>query len=204
MANRTISGLTARALSLTDLIPTQDAAGASEAGKNTISELKTTLALAKADVGLGNVDNTSDANKPVSTAQAEAIAAVSSVILSVKVSLTSAEILQLFTTPKVIIAAPGAGKLIQPIYVTYRMNYLTAAYATNVIMNLQYDIVQYVIGTNTAVSASTDTIVRKNTDDISHNFAAVNKGIALQMQTGNPTAGGGSLDVYILYTIIAL
>ena len=30
--------------------------------------------LAKADVGLGNVDNTSDANKPVSTAQAAAIA----------------------------------------------------------------------------------------------------------------------------------
>jgi hypothetical protein len=33
------------------------------------------VALVKADVGLGNVDNTSDANKPVSTAQASAIAA---------------------------------------------------------------------------------------------------------------------------------
>lgn len=32
------------------------------------------ITLAKADVGLGNVDNTSDANKPVSTAQATAIA----------------------------------------------------------------------------------------------------------------------------------
>jgi hypothetical protein len=31
------------------------------------------VTLAKADVGLGNVDNTSDANKPVSTAQATAI-----------------------------------------------------------------------------------------------------------------------------------
>ena len=34
------------------------------------------VVLAKADVGLGNVDNTSDANKPVSTAQQAAIAAV--------------------------------------------------------------------------------------------------------------------------------
>lgn len=34
-----------------------------------------TVSLAKGDVGLGNVDNTSDANKPVSTAQAAAIAA---------------------------------------------------------------------------------------------------------------------------------
>lgn len=36
--------------------------------------LKTALAIVKGDVGLGNVDNTSDANKPVSTAQAAAIA----------------------------------------------------------------------------------------------------------------------------------
>jgi hypothetical protein len=38
----------------------------------TPAQLKTTLALAKSDVGLGNADNTSDANKPVSTAQAAA------------------------------------------------------------------------------------------------------------------------------------
>jgi hypothetical protein len=37
-----------------------------------------TVTLAKADVGLGNVDNTSDANKPVSTAQAAADTSVQS------------------------------------------------------------------------------------------------------------------------------
>ena len=37
------------------------------------STIKTDLVLVKADVGLGNVDNTSDINKPVSTAQATAI-----------------------------------------------------------------------------------------------------------------------------------
>lgn len=36
-------------------------------------------ALAKADVGLSNVDNTSDANKPVSTAQAAAIATATAI-----------------------------------------------------------------------------------------------------------------------------
>ena len=39
----------------------------------TPAQLKTTLALAKGDVGLGNVDNTADASKPVSSAQASAI-----------------------------------------------------------------------------------------------------------------------------------
>lgn len=40
---------------------------------STIAEVKTALALAKADVGLGNVDNTSDANKPISTAAQAAL-----------------------------------------------------------------------------------------------------------------------------------
>ena len=39
----------------------------------TMSQLKADLSLDKADVGLGNVDNTSDANKPVSTAQRTAL-----------------------------------------------------------------------------------------------------------------------------------
>jgi hypothetical protein len=38
-----------------------------------VATLKTDLALVKADVGLGNVDNTSDAGKPVSTAQQTAL-----------------------------------------------------------------------------------------------------------------------------------
>jgi hypothetical protein len=41
-----------------------------------VATLKTDLVLVKGDVGLGNVDNTSDVNKPVSTAQAAADAVV--------------------------------------------------------------------------------------------------------------------------------
>lgn len=44
----------------------------------TPSQVKTDLSLTKSDVGLSNVDNTSDASKPVSTAQAVAIAVVQS------------------------------------------------------------------------------------------------------------------------------
>lgn len=43
---------------------------------------KTWQTLDKAAVGLGNVDNTSDANKPVSTAQASAIAAKESTVVA--------------------------------------------------------------------------------------------------------------------------
>lgn len=50
--------------------------GAATAGTATwvvTSTLKTDLALVKGDVGLGNVDNTSDANKPLSTAETNAL-----------------------------------------------------------------------------------------------------------------------------------
>src|SRR6185503_5329570 len=41
--------------------------------RKTYAALKTALGLTKADVGLGNVDNTSDLNKPVSTATSAAL-----------------------------------------------------------------------------------------------------------------------------------
>ena len=44
MANRQIYELTGRTLTLTDVIPTQDAAGGAEAGKNTITEVKQLIA----------------------------------------------------------------------------------------------------------------------------------------------------------------
>lgn len=44
--------------------------------KKTYTQVKTALGLAKSDIGLSNVDNTSDVNKPVSIAQAAADAAV--------------------------------------------------------------------------------------------------------------------------------
>ena len=48
-------------------------AGAGIPETQTIATLKTDLALTKSDVGLGNVDNTSDLNKPVSTATQTAL-----------------------------------------------------------------------------------------------------------------------------------
>ena len=62
----------------------------------TPAQLKTDLALVKTDVGLGNVDNTSDTGKPVSTAQAAA--------LDLKANLASPA---LTGTPTAPTAAPG-------------------------------------------------------------------------------------------------
>jgi hypothetical protein len=58
------------------LSPTNDDIPQRKAGvwtNRTMAQVKTDLALAKGDVGLGNVANTSDADKPVSTAQQTAL-----------------------------------------------------------------------------------------------------------------------------------
>lgn len=61
---------------LAALTPTNDDILQRKAGawsNRTPAQVKTDMVLVKGDVGLGNVDNTSDANKPVSTAQQAAL-----------------------------------------------------------------------------------------------------------------------------------
>jgi hypothetical protein len=61
---------------LANLNPSNDDLLQQKAGvwtNRTPAQVKTDLALAKGDVGLGSVDNTSDANKPISTAQQTAL-----------------------------------------------------------------------------------------------------------------------------------
>ncbi len=58
---------------ISQLIADATAAGRSMLTAANAAAQKTLLSLVKGDVGLGNVDNTSDANKPVSTAQQTAI-----------------------------------------------------------------------------------------------------------------------------------
>jgi hypothetical protein len=58
----------------------------------TPAQAKTDLSLAKGDVGLGNVDNTSDADKPVSTAQGVAISAAQAAAISSSNGYTDTQI----------------------------------------------------------------------------------------------------------------
>lgn len=58
----------------------------------TMAQVKTDLALTSSDVGLSNVDNTSDANKPISTATATALAGKNTKLIVRRSRLTSGDI----------------------------------------------------------------------------------------------------------------
>jgi hypothetical protein len=79
----TIAGLTA---TTDNVIQSVSSAWASR----TPAQLKTTLALVKGDVGLGNVDNTADTAKPISTATQTALDAKAPIRRTVKADTTTA------------------------------------------------------------------------------------------------------------------
>ena len=78
---------------------TPAATGLALLGAATSAAAKTTLALVRSDVGLGSVDNTSDAAKPISTATATAIAALAPKVNPVLTATTPAPVLTTVTTP---------------------------------------------------------------------------------------------------------
>jgi len=130
-------------------------------------------------------------------------------VITVKVSLSSAEILALFTTPKELIAAPGAGKFIQPIAVVYNFTYGTTTYTTNVSLNIGYDPVANGSITNTTIlGAGQSRLARAlfssaNTFVLS-SFDPVNKGFYAHVHAGDPLSGDGTLDIIITYCIISI
>ena len=78
---------------------TPAATGLALLGAASAAAAKTTLALVKADVGLSNVDNTSDAAKPISTATATAISALAPKANPALTATTPAPVLTTVTTP---------------------------------------------------------------------------------------------------------
>ena len=78
---------------------TPAATGLALLGAASAAAAKTTLALVKADVGLSNVDNTSDAAKPISTATATAISALAPKVNPALTATTPAPVLTTVTTP---------------------------------------------------------------------------------------------------------
>ena len=85
-----------------------------------VATLKTDLALVKGDVGLGNVDNTADANKPVSTAQAAAIAAINNnatytTLMHVSASHTAAKVAGTYALSYGNVAAVGGAGTLYPL-----------------------------------------------------------------------------------------
>jgi hypothetical protein len=123
-----------------------------------------------------------------------------------KISLSSAEILQLFTTPKTLVAAQGANTYIMPIRILVRNNFNSIAYATNINLVLANGLVAQSVFTSALGQTSNYLSSYTITSNAGSSDVAGNTNVALTLsaQTGNPTAGNGTIDVYLTYNVISL
>jgi hypothetical protein len=127
--------------------------------------------------------------------------------VTVKVSLTSPEILDLNVTPKVLVAAQGADTYINVLSVAMRYNWNSIAYTTNTTLRVEMGSFSPIVTTNTIIAGTDDDfIVTSPTQSLSVTGTPdwVNAPLRLRAVSGNPAAGDSTLDVYITYNVIEL
>lgn len=127
-------------------------------------------------------------------------------VITKKITIASADILTLNATPVELIAAPGAGKAIQVISVMGRMNFLTAPYATNTDLQIIDTAGGGVLASDALIllGAVATLIATVPVNDASATAVTANGSVSAKVATGDPTAGSGTLDLYVSYKIVTL
>lgn len=209
MADKKISAMTA--IVGTDVNPAADYipiidASVADASKNKrilTSELISGMGITASVTELNYVDGVTSA------IQTQLNNAVS--VITAKVSISSAEILALNGAPKTLIAAPGAGKIIQPLMYLLVYTYGAATYAVNTTAQIYYNGVSSLGVVTSTILNRTESYIQRmgtaSTTAFSFPVASAdikNKALIMDVQSGNPTTGDGTLDVYVSYAVITL
>jgi hypothetical protein len=118
-------------------------------------------------------------------------------LLRVKVTVTSEEILNSFTTPVELIPAPPAGFYIDPISVIYKINFNTQEYDDNGSIGFLDDKQIFIINLKSRFSA-----VYKSRQNLGNSI--IDGALIFTVATGNPTAGDSDLIIFITYQLVEL
>ena len=124
-----------------------------------------------------------------------------------KLTIATADVLHLNTTPIEIVAAPGAGYAIEVISASMKMVYVSATYATNTSLELI---------TAGATNSQASTVIKNSASTIRRFADATtlasatatqlveNAALNVTVASGDPTAGDSDITVYVTYRIITL
>jgi hypothetical protein len=128
----------------------------------------------------------------------------------VQVSLTAAQIIAMYTTPVVLVAAPGTGKTIAVSRCIFTITRTSTAFTGGGANIIQYDSTANGAGTNACDSTLASTVVTgasgtsvslRNGAVISDSAALQNKGIYISNATAVYAAGTGTATVDVWYTL---
>jgi hypothetical protein len=127
-----------------------------------------------------------------------------------KITIASADVLTLNTTPITIVAAQGVGTAIEVLSASAKMVYNSSDYATNGNMIIRcvgansaqvgFDDNGFLFGTVSRIVPSASVLSDGTTDT----FLIENSNLEITVETGDPTAGDSDITVYVTYRIITL
>ena len=148
-----------------------------------------------------------DPNGEIKLASLEGLRTFFCGALCTSVSIPTASVLTLNSVPVEIVAAPGAGYAIEVISASLKIDFNSAAYATNTKLQLicngaddhQLRIDALDATLSKIVKLEDDSVLAAGTTQIIEN-AALN----VNVDTGNPTTGDSDIEVFVLYRLIAV
>ena len=126
-----------------------------------------------------------------------------------EVEISSAEILALFTTAKALVAAPGAGKVLEFISLTLAYDYGTVVYTIGAATDLQVKITDKTgaaVSTTQAVTGMLDqaTDQLRSLDKLEVSVTpVVNAPLCLALAVANPTLGDSPIHAKVAYRVHA-
>lgn len=130
----------------------------------------------------------------------------SQVTKTVKISLSSADILTLFSNPVTLLTGV-AGKIFIPRFVFQDYTFVSANYVTSTVVRLSYDsasiwVAQFGLHTPNFNDGQAISAINPNTN--TQGFTYSGKNLLLSAITANPTGGDGTSNFYLTYDEITL
>ena len=123
-------------------------------------------------------------------------------------AISSADVLQLNSTPLTIVAAQGAGTAIEVISASVKIDFNTAAYATStniLISNSSSNTDQFRAGGVLASTVSTfKRFILTNPTGATDTQIIENDSLIIKCDSADPTAGDSDITVYVLYRVITV
>lgn len=116
-------------------------------------------------------------------------------------TISSASVLTGNATPVDLVAAPGSGKVNIPLSFILSMDYNSAAYATNVEIQLQYADGTGIIIDSDFITATADKVRLYTVPTVD---GVINSKIQFKVNTGNPTAGNSPIKIVTKYKTITI
>lgn len=131
-------------------------------------------------------------------------------IYTAQVPLSSAQILNLFTTPVQLVAAPGSGKIIVPLSIIVDYTFVTTAYVSNTTLQIyeNSDRSNPTWGPGiSSILTATSSQIRSLYNNAAANGTTVvqyadNQPLMITTATNNPTTGDGTAKLTVLYKIV--